>query len=141
MSTAFSYRVSFQIRHPTARAEALSLGLPWEPSNAWTVGEDRVTPAGTRLTGTRRETYCNFPIAEGDDGALAACLSRIVEALSPHADHLAEVCRTGGALSFYVFWYPNGDTGEVFTADLLQKMASLNIALGLNVYDDRPTRV
>jgi hypothetical protein len=39
---------------------------------------------------------------------------------------------------FYVFWHPNGDTGELFTPELLGKMASLNIAFGLNVYDDRP---
>lgn len=56
--------------------------------------------------------------------------------LSTHEAHLAEVCRTGGSLNFYVYWYPNGDTGAVFSPELLGKMASLKIALGLNVYDD-----
>jgi hypothetical protein len=138
MGSPFSYRVSFQIRHPTARAEAVSIGLPWKRSNGWTVGEERVTPAGTRLTGTRRDTYCNFIVGEGDDGELASCLAEAVDALMPHKGHLAELHRTGGVLSFYVFWYPNGDTGETFKTELLQKLASLNIDLGLNVYDDRP---
>jgi hypothetical protein len=40
-------------------------------------------------------------------------------------------------MMFYIFWYPNGDTGEVFETALLLKMAELGIDFGLNVYDDR----
>ena len=90
------------------------------------------------MGGTRRETYCNFVVGDGDDGELAVCLEEAVDVLALHKGHLAEVRRTGGALNFYIFWHPNGDTGEVFRADLLAKIASLNIDLGLNVYDDRP---
>jgi hypothetical protein len=139
MSQPFSYAVRFQIRHPTARAEELVAELPWKVANSWTVGDERATPKGAPLPGTRSESYCNLQVAEGDDGRLPDCLSYAVDTLGAHQDHLAEACRTGGSLSFYVFWYPNGDTGAVFSPDLLGKMASLGIALGLNVYDDRPS--
>jgi hypothetical protein len=40
---------------------------------------------------------------------------------------------------FHVFWYPNGDTGEVFGTELLRNMAKMGIEAGINVFDDRPS--
>lgn len=37
---------------------------------------------------------------------------------------------------FYVSWYTNGDTGEVFETALLKDMADLGIELGINAYAD-----
>lgn len=137
MTTPFSYAVNFQIRHPTAHADEIAVGLPWKAQVSWTVGDERATLKGTRIGGTRSQSYCTFRVEEGDDGQLAECLSRTADALVVHQEHLAELRRTGGTLSFYVSWYPNGDTGEVFSADLMAKVASLGIDFGLNVYDDR----
>ncbi|PHY13952.1 hypothetical protein CSW58_02465 [Caulobacter sp. B11] len=137
MTTPFSYAVNFQIRHPTAHADELAVGLPWKAQVSWTVGDESTTPNGVRTGGVRSQSYCTFRVEDGDDGQLAACLSRTADGLAVHHEHFAELRRTGGALSFYVFWYPGGDTGEVFTAELMAKMASLGIDFGLNVYDDR----
>jgi len=137
MTTPFSYAVNFQIRHPTKHANELAVGFPWEAQVSWTVGDERTTPKGVRIGGTRSQSYCTFRVEKGDDGELAACLSRTTDALAVHREHLAELRRSGGRLSFYVYWYPNGDTGEVFSAELMAKMASLGIDFGLNVYDDR----
>lgn len=38
---------------------------------------------------------------------------------------------------FYVFWYPTGDTGEMFGTELLLDMAEMGVELGINVYEDR----
>jgi hypothetical protein len=137
MGKPFDYSINFQIRHPTASVEKLAAGLPWEVSSGWTAGEQRVTPIGRQLGGARPESYCSFQIAKRDDGRIPTCLSNALDVLATHRDHLDEICRTGGSLNFYVFWYPNGDTGAVFNADLLERMAALKIDLGLNVYDDR----
>ena len=133
----FNYAVSLQIRHPTAQADALAGPLPWRAASSWSVGDERSTPKGRALGGERSQSYCTFEVGKGDDGKLAACLSPITEELLVHREHLAELRRTGGGLSFYVYWYPCGDTGEVFTAQLMAKMASLGIDFGLNVYEDR----
>lgn len=137
MTTPFSYAVNFQIRHPTAQANALAAGLPWIARASWTVGDQITTPKGGQIGGVRRQSYCTFQVEQGDDGQLAACLSRAADALAVHQERLAELRRTGGTLSFYVFWYPSGDEGAVFSAELMAKLASLGIDLGLNVYDDR----
>ena len=90
------------------------------------------------MGGNRQESYCSFEIGAGDDGALAAFLGAALFKLKPRRDFLLELRATGGSLMFYVFWYPNGDTGDVFTVPLLNDLADMGIELGINVYDDRP---
>lgn len=137
MGKPFAYAVSFQIRHPDASCGALAAGLPWKMTAGWTAGEPRVTPTGRPLGGVREESYCSFRIARRDDGELARSISEIMDVLDAHRSHLDEITRTGGRLNIYVFWYSGGDTGETFSADLLGRLASLNVDLGINVYDDR----
>lgn len=96
-----------------------------------------MAPNGRNLGIARAETYCLFPVGGGDDGALAERLQACLIGLEPHSAFLLDLKATGGALLFYAFWYPDGDTGEVFGADLLARMAALGIDLGINVYDDR----
>lgn len=139
MAKVFDYAVSLQIRHPAAPANELAAVFPWPMTSGWTAGEPRATPVGRELGGVRSESYCSLEIAHGDDGELTACLSRAVELIQANEKRWNEFRRTGGRLNFYVFWYPNGDTGAVLNADLLGDMAALEIDLGLNVYEDRST--
>jgi hypothetical protein len=43
----------------------------------------------------------------------------------------------GRSIEHLCFLGCGGDTGETFSADLLGQLASLNVDLGINVYDDR----
>lgn len=106
-------------------------------TSGWTAGEPRTTPAGRELGGARSESYCSLKIAQGDDGELMDCLARAVDVIQTNRSRWDDFRRTGGRLSFYVFWYPNGDTGTELGADLLGKMAALEIDLGINVYENR----
>lgn len=139
MGATFDYTVSLQITHPTAPVSELAGGFPWPMTSGWTAGEPRITPVGRELGGVRSESYCSLKIAQGDDGELTACLSRAVAVIQANGRHWEELRRTGGRLNFYVFWYPNGDTGAVLGAGLLGQMAALGIDLGLNVYEDQST--
>ncbi|MEH6697540.1 MAG: hypothetical protein V7672_02465 [Brevundimonas sp.] len=137
MGKPLACSVSFQIRHPVATARDLAVGLPWTMTAGWTAGEPRVTPTGRPLGGVREESYCSFRIARRDDGEMARSISEIMDVLEAHRAHLEEISRTGGRLNIFVFWRAGGDTGETFNADLLGRLASLNVDLGINVYDDR----
>lgn len=137
MPTPFRYHVSLQVRHPTMDAERIGAALGLAQSHGWSVGDLRATPDGTVLGGIRPESYCSFVLGAGENGALARCLDTAVEMLTPRGDALREIAKTGGSTNFFVFWYPNGDTGEVFTAILLRRIADLGIDLGINVFDDR----
>lgn len=137
MGKPLACSVSFQIRHPVATARDLAVGLPWTMTAGWTAGEPRATPTGHPLGGVREESYCSFRLARPDDGELARCLSEIMDVLESRRGYLEEISRTGGRLNIFVFWRSGGDTGETFSADLLSRLASLNVDLGINVYDDR----
>ena len=137
MGNIFSYRVHLSIKHPSADPARIASELRRQAQTDWRAGEPRVTPTGRRLGGVRAETYCSFRVGEGDDGALAECLAAYVTGLEPHAAFLRELKASGGELLFYAFWHPSGDSGEIFHADLLSRLAALGIDLGINVYDDR----
>jgi hypothetical protein len=107
------------------------------PEYSWKSGSPRETPEKTPSSGTRKESYCTFRLGDGQDGELANVIGRAVESLAQHAEFFRDLRATGGSAMFYVFWYPNGDTGDVFGADLLTQMGQLGIEFGLNVYDDR----
>jgi len=127
---AFEYRVSLQIRHPSADPNEIVRRMGQAPVRVWRVGEPRVTPKGTALGGTYRETYCVFHVGSGDDGELASCLRRAVADLEG-AKHLFEDLRSeGGSIKFHVTW-STGERGDVFDTSLLSGMVELGIDLGI----------
>jgi hypothetical protein len=136
MSRPFDYDVSLRIRHPSAPAAWLVKGLPWPTKFGWTAGDARMTPKGTLLPGVRRESYSTLDVGAGEDGELVGCLRAVLAQLERHRDHLGAVRESGGSVSLYVFWYPNGDTGAKFDLDLLRQLSDLGIALDINVYED-----
>jgi hypothetical protein len=89
-----------------------------------------MTPKGTVLPGTYRESYCAFDLGEGEDGQLADFLRRTLARLEHAAAFISELRQTGGKLNFYVSWSPRG-RGEVFDVELLAAMARLGIDLGI----------
>ena len=135
----FDYSVSLQVKHPNLNPTAIATELGLEASHSWAAGQPRQTPNGTALSGVRSESYCKFEIASGTDGELASCLRNVLNHLKSRGEYLRSIRSSGGLLLFYIFWYPNGDTGEVFPTSLLQDMVDLGIELGINVYDDRPS--
>jgi len=111
--------------------------LPITPNWSWQVGEGRRTPRGTRLSGVYSDSYCTFDVAAGEDGEVAEHVRETFKRMNNKREFIRRVCSTGGSAAFYVFWYPNGDTGEVFEGSLLLALGEVGIALMLNVYDDR----
>jgi len=137
MKTPFDYAVSLCVIHPAMDPDVICKTLEWEAEYRWKVGTPRRTPNGTPLEGNYRNSYCSFDVASGGDGELAACLRTATGRLEKHAAFLRQVRNDGGEIMFYVFWYPNGDTGEIFDVHLLSRMAAIGVELGVNVYDDR----
>jgi hypothetical protein len=137
MKRPFDYHVSLRVKHPNLAAAAISTQLGLSPKTCWSAGEVRKSPKGAPLGGTRRESYCAFDVGSGGDGELTECLEAAVKSLKAQEGFLRDIRASGGTVMFYVYWYPNGDTGEVFGADLLREIAALEIELGINVYDDR----
>ena len=133
----FDYSVSLRLIHPTIGPLEMAEELDRQPKYSWALGEPRRTPKGTVLPGVRKQNYCSFDLVSGSDGELAKSLLSEIDLLKKHREFLHTVYDLGGSAMLYVFWYPNGDTGEVFSVPLLRDLADLRIEIGLNVYDDR----
>lgn len=132
----FDFHVSLRATHPTLDPTSIAAGLDLKPNHSWTAGEPRVTPTGTPLGGVRNESYCTFDLGSGKDGEVARCLRSALSHLKQHKDFLRRMNSDGGSLRFYVFWHPNGDTGEVFPTSMLKDKGDLGIELGINVLED-----
>ncbi len=137
MGRTFEYAVSLHVKHPELGSAEITSNLHLKPRRNWTVGEPRRTPKGTPLEGVYKESYCCFEFGEGEDGELANCLRKAIGELRRYKPFLQQIRASGGSLEFFVFWYPNGDTGGSFDPELLGEMAELGITLGINVYDGR----
>lgn len=102
--------------------QAVSNELQLPMTASCRAGDARVTPRGRRLGGRRTNTYCCLKIASGDDGQLAQSLVAASAKLMRHELFLHRLRETAATMYFYVFWYPNGDTGEVFPTSLLLEL-------------------
>ena len=56
-SGASTASVSLRIRHPSIDPEAITATLGITPEHCWAQGEPRLSANGTRIGGTRRDTY------------------------------------------------------------------------------------
>jgi hypothetical protein len=72
---------------------------------------------------------------------LATAMAELLDRLEPKRSFLARVRSEGGTAEFFVGWYFDGNSGDVFDCGLLARMADLKINLSLDVYPPDTTSV
>lgn len=137
MKREFEYCVNLRLIHPDMDPAQMASEVAMTPSHSWAKGDQRWAPNGRLLNGEREESYAYFPMGSGEDGELAKAMDRTIGVLEKHAQFFNKFGVTGGAAMLYVYWYPNGDTGEVFNIELLRRMSELGVEFGLNVYESQ----
>jgi hypothetical protein len=65
---------------------------------------------------------------------LAVLLGRALDQLAPHRSFFHGIRSQGGTIEFFVGWFFDGDSGDVFDCDLLARMADFKIDLSVAVY-------
>ena len=65
---------------------------------------------------------------------LAVLVGRALDQLAPHRPFFHRIRSQGGTVEFFVGWFFDGNSGDVFDCDLLARMADLKIDLSLDVY-------
>ena len=61
-------------------------------------------------------------------------LTRICDDLSIHDKLFQQIRDTGGRIEFFIGWYSDRNTGELFSSSLLKKLGELQIDLALDIY-------
>jgi hypothetical protein len=132
------FSLFLMVKHPQADLSGLPRELALPASRMWKAGEARITPAGIPLSGFYRNSYCGLEIRHAPDNSLSEAIEDFLVHLRPHRATIDGLCRTGGRFDLVVYWYSPGNTGEAFAPSLLRALADMNIALGLDVYGDKP---
>jgi hypothetical protein len=137
----FDYSVSFRVTHPSMNPDILCKQLRSNTKTKWQAGALRKTPDGESLPGVYSETYCCFELAHPKNVGLSEFLLRNNKKLFRYKDFLHSIRSTGGTLEYFVGWFADKDSGEVFELELLKQLAELGINLSLAVYAGSRTSV
>ena len=128
------FKISLRIMHPDRDLAEVCAKLGRVPRPIWKAGDQRRTPKGTALPGTRESSYCAIGFDEASDLDLSAHLDVIVGSLMPHRPALNELCASGGKISLYISLFPAQNSGETIDASIVEKLADLKISIDLDVY-------
>jgi hypothetical protein len=108
--------------------------LGMEPKRKWTAGKKRETPKGSPLIGVNSSTYCSFQLEHPAGVQLADFLDVYSDKLYRHKDFFEELRSTGGSLEYFIGWYSDRNSGQVFNLGLLSKLVALGIELSIDFY-------
>lgn len=134
MMNPFKHTVSLRVEHPTVDPDQISAQLGIKPDTKWMAGSERVSPKGNLLDGKHEKSYWSCALESDDRVGLADFLTTFTARLEAHKDFLRWIRSTGGRTEYFVGWFSNGNSGEIFSCDLLGKLSDLCIDLSLDVY-------
>lgn len=106
-------------------------------SSAWRLGERRKTPKGALLEGIRSDSFWTARLEDGSSAtrSLPVALSDAVERLKVGAVFLRELAEEGGRSELFIGWFfDDGNSGDVLSFELLQRLAELKLDLSFDVY-------
>lgn len=135
----YRYSISLRIRHPNADLSSAGKVFDLAPSNAWTAGERRQTPAGTLLEGIRSDSFWTARLLDGQSTSrpLPTALSELVERLRQGAIYLETLAASGGRSELFVGWFfDEGNSGDVLSFELLGRLAELKLDVSFDVYGE-----
>lgn len=132
------FSLFLMVKHPEADLSELARELSLPAKRVWKAGEPRMTPTGLPLSGTYSNSHCGMEIRHAPDSSLTEAIEDFLDYLRPRRAVVDRLSNSGGRLDLMVYWYSPGNTGEEFPPALLRALADMNIALGLDIYGDKP---
>lgn len=134
MST-YKLSVNVVVRHQSLPAEEIASALGWEPQNSWSAGDSRVTPAGTKLAGTRQDTMCAFRFELDEEQAASAVADKVKHLLSKRV-YVDELVSTGGTLALNIGLNGQFNSSLELASDTLRDLGELGILLSIECFPD-----
>ena len=126
--------LSLHLHHPTRNLSPVCAVLGVKPQHIWKMGDERQTPRGTKIGGTRDSSYCSVELADRSREPLSEKIEAALALLKPHRALLQELASTAGRITFYIGWFCDEHTGDGLSWHILKEMSDLRIGLELNIY-------
>jgi hypothetical protein len=128
-------QLSLRLRHDSEALADITGQLGLESKAGWDIGDDRRTPVGRPLGGTRDQSYRIFPLPVTATKDINKALLESAKILKPFSDDLASFSNSGGLASLALAWFVDSSAdGDRIAAEVIQELARLHIALDLYVY-------
>lgn len=130
----FKYRVVLTIKHPNLDARRISRTLGIKPTNHWTAGEGRVTPAGTRLPGTNAASLWTASKEVAGDRFFFGGVLDLVTRLESAAHFISEIVESGGTISIIIQLPGTRNIGDEINWPQLARLVALKVTLGIELF-------
>jgi hypothetical protein len=127
------------IRHPFCDPISITKELGIKPKVAHMAGDKRKTPAGTLLQGFYTETLWSHSIRISGSRFFFDAMEPIVKRLEKSRDYLEKLTTDGGEISINFDLAGDENIGDLISLDTLQRIAKLNVRLGIEVFPHLPT--
>jgi hypothetical protein len=122
------------IRHPSVDPDEITRRLGLTAQVSWKYGDQRLTPKGAPLGGSRTETYWCHRVTSEAPRELAVVVSDYLVRLSARRSGIEEMMAGCGRIELDVSLYGGENAGEVLSSELLGQMHALGVGLGIEVF-------
>ncbi len=134
----YSFIVSLRANHPSRDLSFLSHLFSIERRHGWTAGDERKTPRGTLLGGTRQESYWSGRVTSekvsSEEWQLEDILHQSVIKVLRYQAELAEFFETGGTMNYFIALYGSQNYGLIFSPGLMSKLTEAKVEIQLDIY-------
>lgn len=130
---SYSHKLTLQCGHDSADLSHLPALFGLKPGRQWRAGDPRMAPDG-RALGHYRTSYCTFPFDPPPGLSLPEHVAAVVERLKLHQDAMRVLSDNGTSFSFFIGWFSDFNSRDVFEWALLEDLAALRISLDLDIY-------
>jgi hypothetical protein len=133
------YKIALRITHPNMDPEDISTKLGLNPFRKWKAGTQRTTPAGKKLSGIYKETYCVFDLGDKTGRDLVETLSSLTKKLVAFKPLLQNIRSTGGSIEYSIGLFVKSNTGVVIDQRIMIQLVDLGIDLLFDIYESEDT--
>jgi hypothetical protein len=139
----YEYRISMSVRHSSLKLIEISERLiqslpgiiPWRLCN---IGEERTTPKGQKLDGLCTVSWFGSSFSEeihsSKSKPLEVAIDETLEIPYACEDVFRDITKMGAQTIFRVGLFVDQNSGLIFGADLVKKLADLNIQLQMEIW-------
>jgi hypothetical protein len=137
----YTYRLSFSADHDSMDLSILPQTLGVVADRLWKLGDTRKAPNGRVQGGNYKYSYCSIDMpAASADVELTALMSKLLGNLELHREFLNRLAADGVKFKFFVGWFSDFNSRDVFDWRLLGRMADLKISLDIDFYGPDDSR-
>jgi hypothetical protein len=130
----YTHRLSLAAYHNDADLSALPAEIGLVADKVARVGDMRIAPNG-RVTGGRyRFSTCGFKFEPKDGESLPTHLAAVMAQLKPYRAAFERWSGAGVRFEFFVGWFSDFNSRDIFDWTLLADIAALRISLDIDFY-------